>query len=881
MAPLLRRLASVVGASPGELEAVYRAAALEAHGRRGGAVGVTLLALGESWDAFRTLRRGSPSPLQGVAQDVRHALRQLVARPGFAALAVLALGLGIGANTAIFTVVKGVLLDALPYPEPERLVRIYGSWEGQPRGALSTGEFLDYADGATTFQSMGAVASGAANLNAGDTTERLPVAFVTEGLLATLGVNVAEGRSFTADDFTPGAGQAVLLTYGLWQRRFGGAPDVVGSDVLLSGGRQRVVGILPAGFRLPGELAGATRAELLLPFPMTEADRATRGSHFIAGFGRLRPGVLLADAEQEVDGIVARFTTDWADEYPDGMGFAGLLVPLHEDLVGDVRPLLLVLLGAVGLVLIIACVNVAGLLLARADERRREFAVRAALGAGRGRLARQVTVESLVLALLGGAAGVVVAYQAVPLLLALRPPDVPRLEDVAVDASALLFALFAAVATGLIFGLAPLSRVLGRNVQAQLREGQRAGHGRAAQRGRRLLVVGEMALALVLVTGAGLLLRSFGNLMDVDPGYVTDGVLTTRVSLPGSAYPENAQVVAFYQQLTERLDALPGVTAAAAVTNLPLDGSLGDMGVNFERWYVPEGQDKPGVDWQAVTPGYFAAMDMEVVEGRGILPTDDASAPGAAVFNRAAVDALIPPGEEAIGQRLELGGGAGPGWVTVVGIVADIRHAALDAAPRPEMYIPHAQFTFWGSNRTPTGMALVLRTDGATEAAAPAIRRTVAALDPGVALAPFETMAQKRSASVARPRFAMTLVGLFAVVAVLLTAVGIYGVFAYSVRRRGREMAVRMALGARGAEVASLVLREAAALAAAGTILGLAGALALGRGLRGLLYGIQPTDPLTLAAATLVLCAVSLLSTWIPAWRATRVSPATTLREDG
>jgi predicted permease len=880
LAPVFRRLARRVGAAPGELEAVFAAVARQAHAR-GGAPAVMTYALREACDAVRTLRRAGSAPLDGLGHDLRYGVRQLVARPGFSFLAVVTLGVGIGCSTAVFTVVRSILFDSLSYAEADDLVRIYSAWEGQPRGGLSTGEFLDYRDGARSFIGVGALAGGAVNLTGSGPAERLGAAFVTEGLLDLLRATPGHGRFFHAGEYTAGGASAVLLSHAFWQRRFGADEAVIGTDILLDGAPATVVGVTEPGFRLPTELAGAEASQVILPFPLGPGARATRGSHFLAGFARLRTGVTPQAAADELDGLVARYTAEWANEYPAGMNFAAALLPLQEDVVGNVRPLLLVLLGAVGLVLLMACVNVAGLLLARSDERRREFAMRGALGAGRGRLVRQVCVESLLLAGAGGAAGLALAFWAVPALLTLQPPDVPRLHEVTADGGTFLFGLGASLFTGLLFGIVPVSRVLASSFSGQLSDGQRAGAGRAAHRFRRALVVGEMALALILLAGAGLLLRSFGNLLTVDPGYATEGLLTTRISLPTAGYPDNEHVVGFYQRLADELGALPGVSAVGAVTNLPLDGSLGDLGINFERWFVPEGEDKPNVDWQAVTPGYFEAMDIELVAGRGILPSDRAGAPGVVVFNQAAVDAWIPPGEEAIGQRLLLGGGAGPGWVSVVGVVEDIRHAGLDAPPRPEMYLSHAQFTFWGSGRTPSTLTVAVRTGGVPEALVAAVRRTVTRLDPVVPMAAFETMAEKRAAAVARPRFAVMLLSIFASVALLLAAIGTYGVFAYAVRRRVREVAVRMAMGARGGQVAGMVLREAALLALAGTTIGLAGAVALGRSMRGLLYGIGPTDPTALLAAAAVLAAVSLLSTWIPAWRATRVSPASSLRGDG
>jgi putative ABC transport system permease protein len=818
--------------------------------------------------------------METLLQDIRYAARQLLRSAGFAAVAIVTLGLGIGATVAIFSVVNGVLLRPLPYAEPDRLARIWNQWEGSPEADLSPAEYFDVREQAEVFSTIG-VYSPAGLATFGDTDpERVESRWVSAGVFATLGVEPLLGRAFTAEEDAPAGSPAVILHHGLWQRRFGGDPDIVGNTVTLNGNAVTVVGVMPPGFRLPDDFGSGDATEVFVPLAIDRTTIPNRGSHFLAGVGRLKPGVSAEAASAEMSRIAAGFVRDFPDDYPAGMNFTASAVPLRDTIVGSVRPALLVLLGAVGLVLLIACANVANLLLVRAEYRQREMAIRTALGAGRARLVRQLMVESTVLALAGGGLGLLIAWGATEVLLGLRPPDLPRFGEVSLDLHVLGFAFGATLLTGLIFGLAPALYTASLKPQAALREsGRSATAGAGRQRFRHSLVVLQMAIALVLLLGAGLLVRSFLRLLSVDPGFRTESVLTVDISISTSEYPEVEQVVGFYDQLIERVQGLPGVQEAGAVTGLPLATTRGDLNFRIEGRPVPEGDVSPRADWQVVTPGYFRAIGMQLLRGRGIEPTDAADAPGVVVINETTVRRYWP-NEDPIGQPIELGGGAGPEWPRVVGIVRDIRHEGLATEPNAEMYVPHAQFRVWDSGAPIRGLTLTLKTAAEPAALAGAVHREIRALDPGLPVREFTTMQQVRAESVARPRFLTALLAAFSVVALTLAAVAIYGVISYTVTRRTHEIGVRMALGARRRQVAGMVVRQGLILAAVGVGIGLLGGLAATRLLSGLLFGVSPTDPLTMVAVPLGLIAVALLAAYLPARRATRVDPMVALRAD-
>ncbi|MFW6078571.1 MAG: ABC transporter permease, partial [Gemmatimonadota bacterium] len=775
----------------------------------------------------------------------------------------------------------GVLFEPLPYPDADRVVRVWNEWEGSPRAQLSPAEYFDYRERVEAFEAFGVYAASSFNLTGGDEPERVRGAFVSAGVFDVFGIEPALGRVYGAAEDRPGQDDVVVLSHGLWRRGFGGSPDVLGRTITLDGTARTVIGVMPASFRLDDAYAAGESDDLFVPLGIDRTTFPNRGSHFLSGVARLAPGVDVAGGGAAVDAVAQEFVAEYPDEYPAGMRFGASVQTMREAVLGPVKPMLYALLGAVGLVLLIVCANVASLLLARSDARRREFGIRAALGAGRGRLARQLLVESVLLAGVGGVLGVALAAWGTDALLALQPGELPRVEQVGIDLRVLGFAAAAALATGLLFGALPALRAGSVRVHEALKEAGRsaAGDGRSRRPSRQLLIVAEVALAVVLLLGAGLLIRSFQRLQAVDPGFTTENVLTVRTSLPEATYPDEPDVVTFYDRLLNRVEGLPGVREVGAVSGLPLATTRGDLNFMVEGRPVPEAAAAPAADWQVVTPGYFESIGMRVLRGRGILPTDRAEAPGAVVINETMAETFWPD-EDPLGQRIMLGGGAGPEWPTVVGIVADVRHNGLAAAPRPEMYLPHAQFRLWGSGDAIAGMTLTVRTETDPASLSAAVRREVRALDPELPLAAFRTMDEVFAASVADRRFAMTLLALFAATALLLAAVGIYGIMAYAVTRRRREIGLRIALGARAADVAGMVVRQAGTLAAAGIAAGLLLGLGATRLLSSMLYEISPTDPATVGGAAVVLAAVSLLAGYLPARRASRTDPMVVLREE-
>lgn len=832
-------------------------------------------------EALRDARGGNGA--ENAMKDLRYAVRALRRNPGFTTVAILTLALGIGANTALFSVVNGVLLRPLPYAEPERLVSIRNTWEGNDDllaaiASISPAEYFDYRDRLKAFESFGVYTTAIYSLTGDGEPERLSAAAMTSDVFRVLGVAPVAGRTFTPAEDVPGA-TTVVLGYGLWQRRFGGARDIIGRSILLNGVARTVVGVMPIGFRLPEQLSDTDPAQLFVPLGLSRDSVRIRGSHYLTGVARLAPGVTPAQGSADVAAVARRFPVEFPDDYPAAMHFSGGALPLLDSVVGRVRPTLLVLIGAVGFVLLIACANVANLLLSRTEARRREMAVRTALGAGRGRLVRQLLVESVVLALAGGAGGVALAVLGTRALVALRPDEIPRLDAIGVDARVLVFALVASTLVGVVFGLLPAIQATRLDVQSTLREGTRGSSGGARQGTRRALVITEVAIALLLLVGAGLLTRSFVRLFSVDPGYRVDHVLTVPITLPSTRYPEDERVIGFFRELGRRVSALPGVTAAGGVAGVPLVAERGDLSIEIEGRPVAPGEQRRRADWQVVTPGYFRAIGMRLLRGRGIEETDLANTPGVVVINEALAKKYWA-NDDPIGARFRLGGNAGPGMVTIVGVVADVRQSGLAMPAEPEMYLAHTQFRFWGGGGILRSLSLVLRTVGEPAAMTRAVRNEVAALDAQLPLGQFRTMEQVRGESVARPRFLMFLFSAFSAVAFAIAVIGIYGVIAYGVAQRRREIGIRVALGARPALVARMVVRQGLVLAGVGIVAGLAMAFGLTRFLAGMLFDVTPTDPLTLAAVAASLAVAALVASWIPARRATRMDPVEVLRAE-
>ena len=819
--------------------------------------------------------------METLRHDIRHAVRALRRRPTFTALAVLTLALGIGATSAIFSVVNGVLLRPLPYERPAELMLVHTRLDGIPGRELSLPEYWDLRERARSFSGVGAFSNGTLTLTGSGTPERFNAGYVSADVLPLLGAAPAIGRPFAAEEDLPGRPPVVILSDGLWRRRFGGDPEVVGRTLMLDDAPTTVIGVMPPGFQLPAHYVGAAMEAWTLLQLDPAADRSERGWHWLSVIARLRPGVEPASAEREVAGIMGGMLREHPNEYDEA--FSGSLTPAAEHLVGDIRPVLLVLLGAVALLLLIAASNVASLFLARAEERHREIAVRAALGARAGRLVRQLLTESATLAVAGGLAGLVLAAYGVRLLVAAAPPTLPRLDAIGLDVPVLLFTIGISVCTGLLFGLAPAWYAARPDLARALTDGGRGGSaGARRQRFRRALVVTQVALALMLVVAAGLLIRSFERMRGVDPGFDPAGLLTAQVELSPVRYESSESIRAFFERLVDRAENIPGVRSAAVVKALPMTQlELGDWSFLREgRFSLPPRQEDWNLAyWQAVGPGYFETMRMPVLQGRGIEAGDRIGSPHVAVVNRTLARQAWPEGE-AIGQRLLMGGGqADSVWRTVVGIVGDVRHRGLDAEARPEIYLPHAQFPA-GTVAPLRTMRVVLRAQGDPGALAAPLRAALAELDADIPLTEVQSMEEALGTWAAERRLTMLIVAGFAVLALTLGAVGVYGVVAHLVAQRTREIGIRIALGAVPREILALVLSQGVRLALTGIAVGLLGALATSRLLGRLLFQVEPTDTLTFAATAAGLGLVAVAASLLPAVRAVRTDPVEALRSE-
>jgi predicted permease len=809
--------------------------------------------------------------LETVAQDARYGLRALAGAPGFTVAAVLALALGIGATTAIFSVVDAVLLRPLPYREPARLAVLLH----RGRNPVAPANFLDWKRDASSFEAMGAADFWQANLTGVDTPERVQGLHVTANLLPTLGVPPLIGRLFAPDEDAPGREHTVVLGYRLWQRRFGGDPSVLGRTVTLDGEAHTVVGVMPRGFEFPPFWARG--AEMWAAMPL--ADRAAnRSAQSLRVFGRLSPGTSLPQARAEIATLTGRLE----QAYP-GTNRDVRVLSLDDVVVGDVRAALLVLLGAVAFVLLISCANVAHMLLARAAARHKEVALRVALGASRGRMIRQLLTESVLLASIGGAAGVALAAAATRAVVAFGPADIPRLATTELDLRVLVFAVGVSFLTGIAFGLAPAVQASAPDLNRGLRESERgstAGAGR--HRLRRLLMASEVSLALVLLVGAGLMIRTFVALRGLDPGFRPDHVLTAVVSVTGSTAAAPGRRLAFYRDVLERVRAMPGVVSAGAINHLPLAGDVWGVPFAVEGRPRPAVGESPHATFRAVLPGYFETMGLPLVRGRDFNDRDALGAPGSVVVNEWMARRHWP-GEDPIGRRITFDDlDKNPQWFTVTGVARDAARSDWAAPPEEEVYLPLLQSQRYLESPQPqyTYLTVVARTRSDPAALVPALREAVRSADRGVTLSEVQTMDEVVARATASPRFYLLLLGSFAAAALALAAVGIYGVMSYSVARRTNEIGIRMALGARSGDVLRLVMREAVGVVAIGGGTGLAVAWLLTRLMGGLLYGVGSADPATFAGVGGVLTVVALLATYVPARRAVRVDPFKALRAE-
>ena len=785
--------------------------------------------------------------------------------PAFALTAVLTLGLGIGANTAIFSVANGVLIRPLPYPSADRLAMV---WMDNSRIGLredwhSFPAYTEYREQNATFDDLAIFNNAARTLTGDGDPDRLIGAHSSANLFDVLGVRPIRGRTFTPDEDRAGASAVVVLSHGLWQRRFGGREDVVGRSIQLSGRATEVIGIMPEGFAFPNR-----DTAFWVPTGASDQQRTARGSLWLLMVGRLKAGVPLERAQADL----ARLNAAMVERFPAERGYGVFVAGYHDSLVGRVRPAIRVLIGAVACVLLIACTNVANLLLARASVRERELAVRAAIGAGRTRLVRQLLTESAIIGLAGGVVGLGLAWAGLSALVAVAPPDLPRLDAIGIDWRVLTATALLSIGTGFLFGLAPALQLSRTDPGQTMKEGARGSSalGRSLRRG---LVVVEVALAVVLLVGAGLMLRSFERLQQVDLGFRPDHLLTARVSLWGERYRQAPAVVDFFEQAIARTEALPGVTGAAGTGTVFLSATPNSTNFSIEGRpeFPPEARVEVPVD--AITPNYFRVMEIPLERGRVFDARDVAGAERAVIIN-GTMARTFWPGEDPVGRRIKYGLLAGQApWMTIVGVVADTRRTGYDSPVRPETYLPFAQ-------SPNSSLLLVVRTTGDPEAAAPGLRSAVRAIDPGIPVHGARALDSVLVDMTAQRRLNTLLLTVFGLVAAILAAVGIYGVIAYSVEQRTRELGVRVALGARPLGIVGLIVKEGLVLASAGLAIGLVAAFALSESMTSLLYGVSATDPATFAAIAAIAVMTATLASLLPALRAIRVDPVGALRAE-
>ncbi len=798
--------------------------------------------------------------MQTLWQDVRYCVRSLAKSPGFAILAILALALGIGANTAIFSVVNGVLLRPLAYGDSSRLVVILheGQWP------VSPDDYLDWRRQSRSFQQMGAAQVWSAALTGGEHAEELPGMQVSPNMFSILGVPPLQGRTFEAGDDQPARGHVAVLSYQLWQRRFGADPKIVGHEINLNGESYTVNGVMPESFHFAP--FWATNVEVWVPL-LLDKRLNDRGGRSLRIFARLRDGVPLQQAQADIDVICRRL----AQQYPaTNTDMTAQVIPLQEKVVANIRPTLLVLLGTVGFVLLIACSNVANLMLVRANAKKKETAVRLALGSSRWRVIRQSLVESILLSVAGAAVATVIASWGIAGLIASLPAgSLPRLDDVGIDKTVLLFTVLIALATGVVCGLAPALRAFRTDLQESLKSGGRGSTaGRSEHRTRALLVISEVALALVLLVGAGLMLRTFQHLQAVDPGFDPHHVLTLEVAAGGRAYPTGPGRIRFFEQLRTRLEALPRVESVSLINHLPISGDIWTLGIIIYGRPDPPPAQQPTAAYRVVQPGYFATMKIPMLQGRDFDNHDIRDTTPVAIVNEALAKHHWP-GAPAIGQRLRLGAN----WMTIVGVIKNVKQTDWTEKPEDEIYLPHAQ-----SDANFSFMTVVMRAHGDPLSLRKPVEEQVRSLDKDVPIAHVQSMEQVIADKLWRGRLAMTLLGLFAAVAVSLAALGIYGAISYSVSQRTGEIGIRMALGARKIDVLKLILGQTVMLAALGVGIGLVLALGATRVISKLLFGVNAADPLTFAATALLILVIALAASLIPALRAIKVDPMVALR---
>jgi putative ABC transport system permease protein len=814
--------------------------------------------------------------MQNILQDLRYGARMLLKKPGFTAIAVITLALGIGANTAIFSVVNGVLLRPLPYKEPGRLARVYSEFPTMNlrKFWISPPEFLDIQKESKSWESIGAWATGGVNLSSTGEPIRVTSTSVTRSLIDTLGVSPMIGRNFAQEEERPNGPRAVIISYGLWGRAFGGRADIAGQTVRINAAPFTIVGVMPQGYVFPPGSNEPT--DVWIPFQFDPANPGNRGSHFLNVIGRLKPGVTIEQARGELELLEAGWRSEnRAQHLLNQQNHPVLMFALHEDVVGTARRAVLTLLGAVAFVLLIACANVASLLLARAEARRREFVVRLALGAGRGRMLRQFLTEGSILVLLGAVGGLALARLGLKVIMAAAPGSVPRTVEVGIDLWVLAFTLGVSILAVFIFALAPMAQMREGNLATGLHGASLRTTGAGGHLLRKGLVVTEIALAVVLIVGSGLMIRAFWKLRNVELGFDPTNVLSFTVALPGRAYPVQEQL-RFSRTLREKLAALPGVKSAAMSSGLPPLRQINANDTGIEGFVpTPDGPAQNVDYWNIISEEYFKTLGVRVVEGRAFEPSDrNENAQRVAVINQAMARRFWQGSP--VGRRVNPQVSNQPNWFTVVGVVEDTKNIGVDKPAGTELYFLDQQVVqLFGGN---TRQNFTVRAAGDPALVASAVRAAVRDIDPALPIFGMQAVTDLVADSLVRPRFLSILLGSFSVIALVLAAVGIYGVMAYSVSQRTQEIGVRMALGARSSDVMAMVLTQGTKLAAVGVGIGLAGAFALTRLMSTLLFEVSVTDPATFAAVVALLAVIALLACYVPARRATKVDPMVALR---
>ncbi len=822
--------------------------------------------------------------VNSLLKDLRYAVRAFRKNPGFTCVVIFSLAIGIGANTAIFSIANALLLHPLPYKDSNRLVILWNRSPGLgiTQDWFSTAQYFDIKSSHDGFDQLATAIGGNFNLTGQGDPERIGAIRISSNLLPMLGAQPVAGRLFVPADDSPGRAATAILTYGMWTRHYGSDPRVLGKSITINGLPYEVVGILPKSFSLPREvlpiLYGTDRADIFIPLLLAPNATEIRDHEDYNILGTLKPGVSVASVQAEMDALTARLRREHPTVYPPNGGLTFGIVPLLEQVVGDARRPLFILLAAVGFVLLIACANVSNLQLSRAVARQKEIAIRTALGAGRARIVRQLLTESISLALCGGAFGIILSAWTIEWIRVLGPKSIPRLAEIGINTEALLFTLLLSLFSGVLFGLAPALRLGRGDLHSSLKDESRgsAGAGSVWGRGnnlRGLLVISELTLSVVLLIGAGLLIRSFAHLQNVQPGFNPKNVLTYELTMTGKKYADKTTTLNTYRQLFENLERLPGVTAAGAVSPIPMSETFAWGPITVEGRAPLPGENFINADQRIVSRNYFQAMQIPLLQGRFFNELDNFTNPQVAIADEYMAQQLWP-NEDPIGKRIRNGGlDSKSPWITVIGVVGRIRQYALDTESRIAFYLPQTQYVTRGMN-------VVLRTSTDPASMTSAVKSATHSVDSDLPLYDIRTMSQRVEISLARRRFAMLLLGLFAGLALALATIGIYGVMAYLVNQGTREIGIRMALGATQRNILNLVVRKGMALALGGVLIGLTAAFALTRLMRSLLFGVNSSDPATFVAISLLLAAVALLASYIPARRAARIDPMISLRSE-